>query len=158
MRKRILAFWPLAFLIVCVDWDVLDTFDLACLTALTLLCSYGAVSSRNAIRLAIGVSITVGIFLCLYSFGNTARNLVATSPPAATFGEGVNTFLSRIRPFRPYMAIGAMGLFAMMLNSRPVCSSSPTAISKQNKPAGAGTASPAAVLSGLSEPPSPTED
>jgi hypothetical protein len=92
--------------------------DIFFLSLLLVLGVWALISSRRVVRILVGSIYLFVILFGVWDYEPTARSVTTRHKPwTAEFTAGVSAMLSEIVVFRPYIALAAAGLFALVIKS-----------------------------------------
>jgi len=113
-----LGLWPVAFVFVWLDSSALDNYDFGLLFGLTACGCLAAIAGRRWIRWSVAaIFLAVNLFAVL-SYGPILRSAGNNHQQHENdFHRGVAAFYDAVIPFRPYVIVATIGLFAIAVIS-----------------------------------------
>jgi len=112
-QRLCLILWPLIFIIVCLDLDVLDAFDILFLACLTAVASWGILTKRWLVRLP------VALLLLFLSAGPIFGGVYLLRSVLTESSRDAIIAFRMLQPIRPYTLTAILGLFFMALSPPP---------------------------------------
>ena len=112
------AIWPIAFIIICSDYEDLDLFDCTLLVVLAVLTSWAAFTRNKWIQLSVASLLLATTFFAMASLGASPRALIWNERgKESSFVDGVRAYDQVFRLCRPYIRLASSGLFVIAVSA-----------------------------------------
>ena len=116
--------WPGALVCVFSDLPVLDGFDILLLLVLIVLETWAVVTACTIIRNCVAGALFALVFFSMSFYTPILRYVLShRQPHDQEFADGAVAVIHALSPFRPYILLAALGLFAIGISPSRIGSS-----------------------------------